>query len=661
MGIGMSTQARARIGTVHWRRSLRTRIALWAGALNLGLLLVLLAAVVWFARQSIVEDARRDTRANAQEAAEGLEATLAGVAVTTRGLADLIAHGNLDDPTLALTMRAMIDATPGAVGGLAILEPRGEGQTAFARYVSARGSIDFIAAGHSYRDRGWYQRTVAAPGGWWSEPYRSALAGDAWVATYNMPLRDRGRGAATRGMVSVDVPLDRLTGPLETLAHLPGWRVSLVAPAGTVALDAEADVSRQEYLEDYVRRSGRLDLMPAVEAVRRGERVQFVHADAGSGQTHYTVVEPIGRSGWTLLVAQFHALIMQRLARAVWMLLGAGALLALACMVVARVLGGHISRPVMQLSEAAAQLARGEYDRAVPQQDRQDEVGLLARTLAQASDAIRRHLREIGDLAAARQKLDSELAIGREIQQAMLPPGRVLECDGHALEAFAQLQPAKAVGGDFYSFIETDGRLWFAIGDISDKGVPAALFMARTVTVLEVMAHAVPSPAAVLMEASRRLIEGNETCMFATVLCGSIDVRSGRCLLASAGHESPWLIEADGSVRTLPLAAGPPLGFEASDAFTVWEGRLRPGQTLLAYTDGVTEAFDPHGEAFGEARLRAALDPARDAGAQCAHVLAQVRAFADPAPQSDDVTVLAIRLRRASAPLAHEETPCSSG
>jgi sigma-B regulation protein RsbU (phosphoserine phosphatase) len=248
-------------------------------------------------------------------------------------------------------------------------------------------------------------------------------------------------------------------------------------------------------------------------------------------------------------------------------------------------------------------------------------------------------------MGAARQKLESELSIARDIQLAMLSPPRAVERDGVRLEAHAILEAAKAVGGDFYMFIERDdGELWFVIGDVSDKGVPAALFMARTATVLEVAARSSSSPEQVLAEASRRLVEGNDTCMFATVLCGRIDVRSGRCTLANAGHDPPLLLHADGRVETIAAEAGPPVGFEVSTRFPLWHGVLQPGDTLLACTDGVTEAFDPDNQAFGEQRLRAAVRPGYSARDNCRHLIAEVHRFAGTAPQSDDITVLAIRL-----------------
>lgn len=643
----------------HWRSSLRTRIALWAGLVNVVLLLVLVLATAWFARRMILDDARRDTRATTQEAAQRLDGALHVVTITTRGISDLVASAQLSPDELVATLRAMVKATPGCAGGLLVLEPREHGDAPFARYVAADGDDrDFVADGYPFRDQGWYQRTVASPRGWWSEPYVNQTAGRVWMVTYNMPLREPGRGARTRGMVSLDLPLAGLTDPVDALAHLPGWHVSLVAPAGTLAMNPRVGVDKLETFDDYIVRTGRRDLHPAAQAVRLRQPLQYVHVDAVSGERDYTVVEPIGDSGWNLMVAQSYDLITDRLSQALWRVVAIGTLLALVCMLGVSRLARHISQPVEGLSSAAARLARGDYGMPVPHLDRTDEVGQMARTLEHARGSIRQQLREIEDMTAARQKLESELSIAREIQQAMLPPGLVIDREHAHLEAYARLEPAKAVGGDFYCFIQTDPDcLWFAIGDVSDKGVPAALFMARTVTVLEVAASTHPSPERVLAEASRRLVQGNDACMFATVLCGRVDVRSGACVLACAGHDAPLLLHADGRHEVLPVRPGPPLGFEVGDAFPLWSGQLPAGATLLAWTDGITEAFDDDNHAFGPERIPDALRPGATAREQCEGLIARVHAFADPAPQSDDITALAIRRRLDSASASSEAPP----
>ncbi len=640
---------------VRRRHSLRTRIALWSGLVAVAVVMLMTGAMAVYAHWQIDREARLDTVANAREAAERLSTTLDTVTVTTGALSDLAANAGLAPQTLTTALRALIRATPDCAGGLLVLEPAAPGQAPFARYLGlGRPDRDMVADGYDYRGKDWFKRTMAAREGWWSEPYFNETAGGVWMVTYNAPLLPHGRSGPAGGMVSLDLPLATLTDALRTLAQRPGWRVSLIAPEGTLAMNPDVDLARTvSTLDAFIARSGRSDLAPVAEAVRRHQRLQLSHTDALSGERRFTVAEPAGTSGWSLLVAQSRALIAARTDQALLLLALGGLLVALVCTLVVNRLAGRIARPVQRLSESAARLAQGDYDAPVPDTGGSDEVGLMARTLDHARNSIRRQLVEIEEMGAARQKLESELSIARDIQLAMLPPGRVIDHADHHLEAYARLEPARAVGGDFYSFIEpTDGELWFAIGDVSDKGVPAALFMARTSTVLEGAARAGGDPSQVLASASRRLVEGNDTCMFATVLCGRIDVRSGACLLASAGHDPPLLLYPDGRVDTVPLETGGPLGFEPSDGFPLWRGQLEPGMTLLAYTDGVTEAFDARNMAFGMERLVATVRADRDARGQCERLIAEAHAFAHPTAQ-DDITVLAIRLR---PDLAHDTT-----
>lgn len=649
-------------GKVRWHNSLRTSIALWFGALTSIPLLVIVAAIAIYARNSIVHSAQSETLAMAEQTTTELATSMRSVMVTTRGLSDLVTTSPLDSTELTATLRAMVKATPGATGGLLILQPHDEGDAPFARYVAANNKDrDFIASGYDYLSQPWYRRTVASPSGWWSEPYLNQSAGKVWMVTYNMPLRSRGRGAETQGMVSLDLPLDNLTRSLHAFEQRPGWRVTLVAPAGTLAANAEVAVTRKMTMKDYIRIEHRSDLLPLAEAVRLRHSGQFTHTDSRTGEKRYTVVAPIDESGWCLLMSQSYDLIMLRLVHALLLLLGLGLALAIACMLLVNRLARRISQPVEELAAAAAWVGHGTFDQTVPHTNLRNEVGMLARTLEYGRLSLQLQLRKISEMGAARQKLESELSIARDIQQAMLPPGRVINSEDAHLEAFAMLEPATSVGGDFYNFTETgDGQLWFAIGDVSGKGVPAAVFMARAMTIMEVAARsgATRQPAEVLAEASKRLAEGNDTCMFATVLCGRINVRSGECLLASAAHDPPVLLHADGHREWLEVTTGPVLGIEDNHDFPLWRGWLPPGATLICYTDGVTEAFNEALQAYGGDRLLAALQPQLIAEEQCLALIADVHRFANPAPQSDDITVLAIRLyHKPSASVINPETP----
>lgn len=634
-----------------WWRGLRFRVALWFGTLAF-VMLVLTSGAAWLASSRLIERAAVDGLERATgEAAMQLDAALVSVQITADGVAALATTAHDRDDAIRV-LRALVAADPSAAGGLLALEPGAfaEGSAPLGYYAAHPRTTsldrDFAADGYAWREQAWFRQTLAAPAGWWSEPYLNETAGGAWVSTWNRPIHDAiGRPV---GMASLDVPVDELARVLGPLRAQPGLEVVLVAPGGTLALHPDPAVALQGTLDALVEAGGRHDLAPAREAHASVVPVGFEHVAAHDGGERISRYAPVGATGWGVLATLQRDVVLAEL-RAARRWIGGSALALLLCTVLLiNRLARRITDPVSALAEAARRLEHGDYAHPVAGASGRDEVGVLAHALEAARVSIQGQLAQIGDLGAQRQKLESELSIARDIQLAMLPPDATLDVGEAHLEVSALLEPAKAVGGDFYAFFRRDdGLLWFAIGDVSDKGVPAALFMARTMAVLESAARATPVPTMALARAARRLAAGNDTCMFATVLCGVLDPGSGMVELASAGHEAPVLLHADGRTELLEVAPGGPLGIEEDVVCEGWAGMLAPGDTLVLYTDGVTEAFDGALRAFGLDRLRGALDPARDASAQCQAVLDAVHGFAAGAEQSDDITVLALSFARA--------------
>jgi phosphoserine phosphatase RsbU/P len=265
---------------------------------------------------------------------------------------------------------------------------------------------------------------------------------------------------------------------------------------------------------------------------------------------------------------------------------------------------------------------------------------------------VRLRTAELKASLAAQEKIASELRIAREIQMSSIPheypalPG----WDIHGV-----LQPAREVGGDFYDCALLDERrLYVTLGDVSDKGVPAALFMAATKTRLGASVAAASSPAAVLTRVNRDTARNNDQCMFVTVWCGILDLGSGRITYANAGHNPPAVRRADGRVEFLDIASAPALGIDEDAAYREGTTTLEPGDVLVMYTDGVTEALDVRQELFSEDRLRTELAASglRDARDLAGRVLARVAAFAGEAPQADDIALLVLRRGPAGLRLA---------
>lgn len=277
-----------------------------------------------------------------------------------------------------------------------------------------------------------------------------------------------------------------------------------------------------------------------------------------------------------------------------------------------------------------------------------DEVGCLGGALSSMVTRLETHIAELKETTAAKERIEGELSAAHGIQMGMLPA--VFALPGHAeFDLHALLEPAKAVGGDLFDFFLLDEqRLFILIGDVSDKGVPAALFMAVTKTLFSVEARRDSTSVSRIMErVNVTLCENNPENMFVTIFAGILDLRTGAITYCDGGHERPLVLRRGGQPELIKKRGGLALGFLPDAAYREEEViRLAAGEGLVIYTDGVSEAMNAGHELFTVARLRDALVPVcREASARAIidHAITAVRSFVASYSQSDDITLLALR------------------
>ena len=280
---------------------------------------------------------------------------------------------------------------------------------------------------------------------------------------------------------------------------------------------------------------------------------------------------------------------------------------------------------------------RGAFDFVTKPLDFEDLQITIDRTLM--------HLTEWRDALSSRDKLvalQNELDIAQKMQQSILPTQFPRGAD---YEVYGNMDPARNVGGDFYDVIRLDNDcLGLAIADVSDKGVPAALFMMSSRTLLKGSAIGTPDPGDVLDEVNTLLCEDNEAEMFVTLFYGVYDPETGKLTYSNGGHNTPVVLHPDGSSELLPLTGGIALGVMPGMPYGTDEIVLQPGDALVLYTDGVSEAMNEVGEEFGMDRLAEVLSrtKTRDPKELNEEIFAGVREFVGDTPQSDDITCLTI-------------------
>lgn len=245
-----------------------------------------------------------------------------------------------------------------------------------------------------------------------------------------------------------------------------------------------------------------------------------------------------------------------------------------------------------------------------------------------------------------KELIESELSVAREIQMSIVPKIFPAFPERPEFDVFAVLEPAKEVGGDLYDFfLLDDDHLCFTVGDVSGKGVPASLFMAVTKTLIKAKADIKLGPDEILYQVNNELCKDNDSGMFVTEFLGILTISSGDVVFSNGGHNVPYLLRANGTVEALPKIPGMALGVMEDVGYVQANICLNAGDSLVLYTDGVTEAMNPAGELLDEIRLENILRKSEPKTAQeeVRHILDSTRQFVNGASQSDDITILVIK------------------
>jgi len=257
-------------------------------------------------------------------------------------------------------------------------------------------------------------------------------------------------------------------------------------------------------------------------------------------------------------------------------------------------------------------------------------------------------------LAKAHERMTEELNVGADIQMSMLPLEFPAFPERQEFDIYALLQPAREVGGDFYDFFFiSDSELCLIVGDVSGKGVPAALFMAVTKTMLKARAIDDPSPASVMTRVNNELSADNPASMFVTLFMAIVDVYSGKMRFTNAGHNPPYILRKSGGFDCLDQRHGPIIGAVEGVAYKESESQLGNEDRLFVFTDGVTEAMDTSGQLYSEDRLEKFLDQVSASSSEQLTLdsVAAVEDFATGAEQADDITILTFTLQQSAETL----------
>ena len=303
-------------------------------------------------------------------------------------------------------------------------------------------------------------------------------------------------------------------------------------------------------------------------------------------------------------------------------------------------------RPLRQFTESVISIAEGNLDAPLPAIHSEDELLQLRNSFEHMQRALKQHISDLQTTTASKERLQSELKIAHDIQMGMIPTVFPQRQD---LDLFASMTPAKEVGGDLYDFIIEGDQLFFIIGDVAGKGVPASLYMAVTRTLFRNLAGNYQSAANIVREMNHAIASTNDSFIFVTVFVGVLDLKTHYLTYCNAAHNAPVMITTEGACSLLEVETNLPIGVEDRYNYGEQQVDFPPGSALLLYTDGLTEAMyfssDGNRKLFGEDRVLHDVEKNSKASAiEVIDFLKQhVSVFADGTEQSDDLTMMFLR------------------
>jgi sigma-B regulation protein RsbU (phosphoserine phosphatase) len=506
------------------------------------------------------------------------------------------------------------------------------------------GTADLAADGYRYWEQEWYAEAIRLGAPRWSEPYRDVGGGEVAMVTWSVPFR--GPDGALRGVVTADLRL-RWLDALVREVELGRSGIALIVSRTQRIIAASdrgdgAGIDASEQVLEGVAPEARARFQPIVDRMVAGE--SGFEAVELADRRYRLTFRPIGHAGWSMAALYPEDELFEEVGwlRTVQAGLSLGGLALLALVVV--VLSKRLTWPLAALVTSADEMATGNLDAALPPVETRDEVGRLTRAFHHMRDSLKTYIRDLAETTAAKERLESELKVARRIQADMLPkPTAGGPEDGYELAA--TLIPARAVGGDLFDHFREGERVFFLVGDVSGKGVAAALFMARTKTIFEALAAREADPGVILAAANHNLCAENDAGMFVTAVCGVLDAGNGELTFALAGHDPPVLVPAEGDPAPLEVEGGRVLGLIEGSDYPVNRLRLGHRDAVVMFTDGVSEAQNTEGGFFEMDRILETVQKHRNEDAKAVNetLLAAVRSFAGEAPQSDDITLMTLR------------------
>ena len=633
------------------RRKLSVRVSLWVVFFAAIIFIAALGFLFYQARETVRQEAVSRATQILDKTSLRVDSILNRVEVASNMVKWLAERHPDKADSMFVYSRSMLLNNPDFYNCSIAFEPdyfkeKGRYFSAYTKHVG--DSLRTIQGGsdnYQYFYVDWYLLPKLLNRPCWTEPYFDldvATNTSEMVTSYCQTIKDE-QGQMI-GVVNTSLSISWLSQTISAVKPYPNSYSIMIGQGGTYFVHPDTTkITRQTIFTRTIEHPDTA-LTALGYAMQRGEEgMKFMKLD---GKDCYVFYTPLGHTRCSMaIVCPEHDIFsgFDRLRRTIMTIVIGGLLLMLFFFI--RIITREL-KPLRRLAKEAETIASGQFDAELPNFNRIDEIGQLTQSFGNMQQSLVRYIEELKDTTAQKASIESDLRIASEIQMGMLPEKFPTREDRDDVQLFASLTPAKEVGGDLFDFYFRDEKLFFCIGDVSGKGVPASLFMAVTRSTFRTVSAHESMPDRIVTTMNKTIADMNKRNMFVTLFVGVLDLPTGRLYYSNAGHDAPLLVGA--GVGELPCDSNIPVGFMPQWQYTLQEITIFTGTTILLFTDGLTEAMDSDYAQFSMERVNdvaiAALENQQREPRQLIEQMTKaVHRFVGDAEQSDDLTMMAIQ------------------
>ena len=636
------------------RRKLSVRVSLWVVFFAAIIFNVALGFLFYQSREAVRQEAISRATTILDKTSLRVEGILNRVEVASNMTKWLVMrHPNKAD-SMFVYSRGMLQNNPDFYNCSIAFEPyyfkdKGRYFSAYTKHIG--DSLRTIQGGsdhYQYFFADWYLMSQLLGKPCWTEPYMDldvATNTSEMVTSYCQTIKNK-QGQVI-GVINTSLSITWLSQTISEVKPYPNSYSIMIGRGGTYFVHPDTTKITRQTIFTQTLEQPDTALTALGYAMQRGEEgMKHMNID---GKDSYVFYKPLGHTGCSMAIVCPESDIFggfDRLRNSVRAIVLVGLLLMLYLFI--RIITREL-QPLRRLAHEAETIASGQFDAELPDFQRVDEIGQLSHSFGNMQQSLVKYIDELKNTTAQKASIESDLRIASGIQMGMLPEKFPTRDDRDDVQLYASLTPAKEVGGDLFDFYFRDEKLFFCIGDVSGKGVPASLFMAVTRSTFRTVSAHESMPDRIVTTMNKAIADMNKTHMFVTLFVGVLDLPTGRLHYCNAGHDAPLLVGA--GVGELACDSNIPVGFMPTWKYSLQETQIFTGTTILLFTDGLTEAMNADYAQFQIERVNDVAFQALSHGQQeprqlIAQMTDAVHDFVGDAEQSDDLTMMAIQYIR---------------